>query len=60
MKTIITFSVILILIILAPEFFTKSGVFWSIDSIFYPIESFNSFFSQSIYWHFRDLINILF
>ena len=60
MKTILIFSTILIVTILGLDFFTKSGIYWSIDSIFYPIENFKNFFSQSIYWHLRDFVNIYF
>ncbi len=60
MKKILIFSTILIITILWLDFFTKSGIYWWLDTIFYPIYNFKPFFSQSIYWHIRDLIIIWF
>jgi len=60
MKKVVIFSIVLVITILWIDFFTKIGIFWSIDSIFFPINSFKPFFSQTIFWHFRDFINIFF
>lgn len=59
MKTIITFSIILILTIVTPDFFIKSGIYFFLDSIFYPIHELKNFFFQSIFFHLRDLLSLL-
>jgi len=60
MKTIIWFTAILLFLILWPDFFTKSWIPFILDSIFYPIYHFQPFFSQTLWWHLRDLMVILF
>ncbi len=59
MKKIIIFSVLLIIAILWLDFFTKSWTYFFLDTIFYPIYKLNNFFSQSFYWHIRDILTIL-
>jgi len=59
MKTILTFSVLLIFAILGIDFFNKSGTFLFLDSVFYPIYNLSPFFSQSLYWHLRDILTMI-
>ena len=59
MKTIIIFGVILILTIVTPDFFINSGIYFFLDSIFYPVYELKNFFSQSIYFHLRDSLSLL-
>ncbi len=60
MKKIIIFIFLLIVSILWLEFFTKSWTYTLLDSVFYPINSLWNFFENSLYWHFHDLISMIF
>ena len=57
MKTIIIFSIILIFLILWSEFFIKSGTYLLLDNISFPIYELKSFFSQTLFFHWFDLVN---
>lgn len=59
MKKIIIPIIILIVLILWPIFFLKNGTYFFLDAIFYPVYHLNNFFSQSFYWHIRDLLTLI-
>lgn len=52
MKKLIIFITLFLLIILWPDFFLKSGFFYNLDSVFFPVYNLPNFFSESIYWYF--------
>lgn len=60
MKKIIVFIIILAIVTLGIEFFYKPWIYFGLDVVFYPIYNLKSFFSQSLYLHLWDIINLIF
>lgn len=60
MKKLTIFTFIFLIIILWPDFLLKSGFFYNLDSVFFPVYEFKNFFAESFFRHFWDFLNIIF
>lgn len=54
------FILILTVIILWVQFFTKSWTYFLLDWVFYPIYEFQWFFETSLFWHLNTFFTIVF